>query len=74
MCHVNSTVLLLKVVWFILGAQKSALKQLCGGTIFVDHATNCVFNNYQANLFSVTTAENTHKCKPKSNESNVQTN
>ena len=41
------------------------MKQLYGGTIFVDHATNYIFNNHQVNLTAATTVESKHKCESK---------
>ena len=45
--------------------KESSMKQLCGGTIFVDHATNCIFNNHQVNLNAAFTVESNHKCESK---------
>ena len=48
------------------------MKQLCGGTIFVDHATNCIFSNHQVNLTAATTLEIKNKCESKFDEFGVQ--
>jgi hypothetical protein len=39
---------------------ESSSKQYVGGIIFIDHATNYVFNNHQINLTAVTTIESKH--------------
>ena len=43
--------------------KESSMKQLCGGTIFVDHATNFIFNNHQVNLAASSTVDSKHKCE-----------
>ena len=48
------------------------MKQLCGVTIFVDHATNYIFNNHQVNLTAATTVESKHKCESKFDEFGIQ--
>ena len=52
--------------------KESATKQLCGGTIFVDHATNFIFNNHQINLTAVSTVTSKHRCESKLDEFGVQ--
>jgi hypothetical protein len=49
------------------GGQSSS-KQYVGGTIFIDNATNFVFNNHQINLTAVSTIESKHSCESKSDE------
>ena len=52
--------------------KESSMKQLCSGTIFLDHTTNYIFNNYQVNLTAATTVGSQHKCKSKFDEFGVQ--
>ena len=52
--------------------KESAIKQLCGGTIFVDHATNFIFNNHQTNLTAVSTVASKHNCESKPDEFGIQ--
>ena len=47
-------------------------EQLYGDTIFIDHATNYIFNNYQVNLTAATTVESKDKCKSKLDEFGIQ--
>jgi hypothetical protein len=42
---------------------ESSSKQYVGGTLFVDHATNYIFNNHQVNLTAIATVESKHKCE-----------
>ena len=42
---------------------ESSSKQYVGGTLFVDHATNFIFNNHQVNLTAVATVDSKHKCE-----------
>jgi hypothetical protein len=53
------------------GAESSS-KQYVGGTIFIDHATNYVFNNHQTNLTAESTIESKHLCESKFDEFGVQ--
>ena len=48
------------------------MKQLCGGTICVDHVTNNIFNNHQVSLTAATTVESKHKCESKFDEFVIQ--
>ena len=48
------------------------MKQLCGGIIFVNHATNYIFNNHQLNLIAATTVKSKHKCESKFDEFGIQ--
>ena len=48
------------------------MKQLCGGAIFTDHATNFIFNNHQVNLTAATTVASKYKCESKFDEIGVQ--
>ena len=48
------------------------MKQLYGGTIIVDHATNYIFNNHQFNLTAATTVESKRKCGSKFDEFGIQ--
>ena len=50
----------------------SSMKQVCFGTIFVDHATNYIFNNHKINLTAATTVESKHKCESKFDEFGIQ--
>ena len=52
--------------------KESSMKQLCGGAIFVDHATNLIFNNHQVNLTAASTVASKHKCESKFDEVGVQ--
>ena len=52
--------------------KESSMKQLCCGIIFVDHAINYIFNNYQVNLTAATTVESKHKCESKIDEFGIQ--
>ena len=52
--------------------KESALKQLCGGTIFVDHTTNFIFNNHKTNLSAVSIVASKHNCKSKLDEFGIQ--
>jgi hypothetical protein len=52
--------------------QESSLKQYVGGTIFIDHATNFLFNNHQVNLTAASTVESKHECESKFDEFGVQ--
>jgi len=51
---------------------ESSSKQYVGGTIFIDHATNFLFNNHQVNLTAESTIESKHKCESKFDEFGVQ--
>jgi hypothetical protein len=51
---------------------ESSSKQYAGGTIFIDHATNFLFNNHQVNLTAELTVENKHKCESKFDEFGAQ--
>jgi hypothetical protein len=51
---------------------ESSSKQYVGGTIFIDHATNYVFNNHQVNLTAVTTIESKHLCENKLDEFGIK--
>jgi hypothetical protein len=51
---------------------ESSLKQYVGGTIFIDHATNFLFNNHQVNLTAASTVESKHKCESLFDEFGVQ--
>ena len=51
--------------------KESSMKQLCGGTIFVDHATNYIFNNHQSNLTAATTVKIKHKYESKVDEFDI---
>jgi hypothetical protein len=51
---------------------ESLSKQYVGGTIFIDHATNFLFNNHQVNLTAESTVESKHKCESKFDEFGVQ--
>jgi hypothetical protein len=51
---------------------ESSEKQYVGGTIFIDHATNFLFNNHQVNLTAATTVESKHACESKFDEVGVQ--
>jgi hypothetical protein len=42
---------------------ESTANQYVGGTLFVDHATNFIFNNHQVNLTAIATIESKHKCE-----------
>jgi hypothetical protein len=53
------------------GAESSS-NQYVGGTIFIDHATNYLFNNHQVNLTAVSTIESKHSCESKFDEFGVQ--
>jgi len=53
------------------GKESNAL-QYVGGTIFVDHATNFLFNNHQVNLLAETTVASKHKCESLFDEYGVQ--
>ena len=48
--------------------KKSSIKQLCSSTVFIDHASNYIFNNYQVNLTAATTMESNYKCESKFDE------
>ena len=48
------------------------MKQLCGGTIIFDHATNYIFNNHQVNLTAATTVKSKHKSESKFDEFGIQ--
>ena len=48
------------------------MKQLCGGTISVDHVTNYIFNNNKVNLVAATTVESKHKCELKFDKFGIQ--
>ena len=48
------------------------MKQLCGGTIFINHATDHIFNNHQVNLTAANTVESKHKCESKFDEIGIQ--
>ena len=48
------------------------MEQLCGGTIFANHATNYVSNNYQVNLTAKTTIKSKHKCESKIDKFGIQ--
>ena len=52
--------------------KESSMNQLCGGAIFVDHATNFIFNNHQVNLTAASTVASKHKCESKFDEFVVQ--
>ena len=52
--------------------KESSRKQLCGGTIFVDHSTNFIFNNRKVNLTNVATVGSKHQCESKFDEFGVQ--
>jgi hypothetical protein len=52
--------------------QESSANQYVGGTIFIDHATNYVFNNHQVNLTAESTVESKHKCESKFDEFGIQ--
>jgi hypothetical protein len=52
--------------------KESTSLQYVGGTIFVDHATNYLFNNHQVNLFAETTVASKHKCESFFDEYGVQ--
>jgi hypothetical protein len=41
-------------------------------TIFIDHATNFLFNNHQVNLTAASTVESKHACESKFNEFGIQ--
>jgi hypothetical protein len=53
--------------------KESNTLQYVGGTIFVDHATNFLFNNHQVNLHAETTVASKHKCESLFDEYGVQT-
>jgi hypothetical protein len=53
------------------GKESNSL-QYVGGTIFVDHATNYLFNNHQVNLLAETTVASKHKCESAFDEYGVQ--
>jgi hypothetical protein len=53
------------------GKESNSL-QYVGGTIFVDHATNFLFNNHQVNLHAETTVASKHKCESAFDEYGVQ--
>ena len=52
--------------------KESSMKQLCGGTIFVDHATNYIFHSQQVNLTTATTVKSKEKCESKFDEFGIQ--
>ena len=52
--------------------KESSINQLCCGIIFIDHATNFIFNNRQVNLTAATTVESKHKCESKFDEFGIQ--
>ena len=52
--------------------KESTSLQYVGGTIFVDHATNFLFNNHQINLFAETTVDSKHKCESLFDQYGVQ--
>ena len=43
--------------------KRSSMVQLYRDTIFVDHATNYIFNDYLVNHTAATTVESKHKCE-----------
>ena len=49
-----------------------SMEQLYGGAIFVDHATNFIFNNHQVNLTAASTVTSKHKYESKFDEFGVQ--
>ena len=51
---------------------ESSSKQYVGGTLFVDHATNYIFNNHQVNLTAIATVESKHKCETAFDEIGIQ--
>ena len=51
---------------------ESSSKQYVGGTLFVDHATNYIFNNHQVNLTAIATVESKHKCESAFDEIGIQ--
>lgn len=52
--------------------KESSMKQLCGGTIFVNHATNYIFNNHQVKLTATITVKSKHKCESKFDKFGIQ--
>ena len=52
--------------------KESSMKQLCGGTIFVDHTTYYIFNSHQVNLMAATTVESKQKYESKFDEFGIQ--
>ena len=52
--------------------KESSMKQLWCGAIFVDHATNFIFNNHQVNLIAASSVASKHKCESKFDEFGVQ--
>ena len=48
------------------------MKQFCGGTIFMDYATNFISNNHQVNLTAVARVASKHQCESKFDEFGVQ--
>jgi hypothetical protein len=52
--------------------KESSSQQYVGGTIFVDHATNFLFNNHQVNLTATSTVASKHKCESSFDEYGVQ--
>jgi hypothetical protein len=53
------------------GKESSSQQYVCG-TIFVDHATNFLFNNHQVNLTAESTVASKHKCESLFDEFGVQ--
>jgi hypothetical protein len=52
--------------------KESSSQQYVGGTIFVDHATNFLFNNHQVNLTAESTITSKHKCESLFDEFGIQ--
>jgi hypothetical protein len=52
--------------------KESSSQQYVGGTIFVDHATNFLFNNHQVNLTAASTVASKHKCESAFDEYGIQ--